>query len=188
MTIRTPVLCAALLVGQAAFGGIITYDATLNGAPESTSTGTGTAVVTVDTVANTLDVMITFSGLTTGTTASHIHCCTTNPGVGTVGVATTLPTFPGFPLGVTSGTYSHLFDLTLASTYNAAFVTAAGGTVTDAEMKLLQGIASDVAYVNIHTTQFPGGEISGFLVTVPEPGTVLLMGIGFAAVLMRRRT
>ena len=32
--------------------------------------------------------------LITPSTAAHIHCCTTTPGV-----ATTVPVFPGFPIG-----------------------------------------------------------------------------------------
>ena len=59
------------------------------------------------------------------TTASHIHCCVAPPG--NAGVATTTPTFPGFPLGVTAGTYSQTFDMTAAASYNPAFVTANGG-------------------------------------------------------------
>ena len=33
---------------------------------------------------------------------------------GNVGVATTTPSFPGFPLGVTAGTFSNIFDTSLA--------------------------------------------------------------------------
>jgi hypothetical protein len=69
---------------------------------------------------------VSFSGLLGTTTASHIHCCTPTPLSGTAGVATTTPTFAGFPLGVTSGTYMNTLDLTLASSYNPAFVTANG--------------------------------------------------------------
>src|ERR1700732_86713 len=42
------------------------------------------------------------------------------------GGATTVPAFSGFPLGVTSGTYDHVLDLTSASSYNPAFVTMQG--------------------------------------------------------------
>jgi hypothetical protein len=53
-------------------------------------------------------------------------------------VATTLPTFAGFPLGVTSGTYINTLDLTLASSYNPAFVTANGGSMPHAKPHCLQ--------------------------------------------------
>src|SRR5690348_5331535 len=67
-----------------------------NEVPPTMSQGIGTAIVTLDTTAQTLRVQETFSGLVTtgtGTTASHIHCCLASPflpGVN-VGVATTVP-------------------------------------------------------------------------------------------------
>jgi hypothetical protein len=143
---------------------VFVFFAGLSGAnqnPPVASPGTGNTVVTWDTASNMMTVDVSFSGLTSGTTASHIHCCVTPPG--NVGVATAVPTFPGFPSAVTSGTYSHTFDMTLASSYNAAFVTANGGTVAGAEAALLAGLQAGDAYLNIHTTNFPGGEIRGFL-------------------------
>jgi len=83
---------------------------------------------------------------------------------------------------VTSGSYDNLFDLLMASTYNPAFVTANGGSVSASRTALLNGIASGEAYLNIHTTAFPSGEIRGFLVAVPEPGSWALMLIGFGAI------
>lgn len=177
---------------QTASAAPMSFDAVLTGSnevPSNASPGTGFALVTIDPVANTLSVNVTFSGLLGNTTASHIHCCLASPllaGVN-VGVATTTPTFPGFPLGVTSGTYSDTFDMTLASSYNPAFVTAEGG-VSAAEAALFTGIESDETYLNIHTTVDPGGEIRGFLVPVPEPLTWTLFGAGLAgAIAMRRR-
>jgi hypothetical protein len=172
-------LCALATQASAA---ILIYDAALGNfeSPSTGSPGTGFAQVTIDTAANTMDVMVTFSGLTSGTTASHIHCCIA-PG-GNAGVATTTPTFTGFPLGVTSGTYDHTFDMSLASSYNPAFVTANGGTVASAEPVLLAGLSAGDAYLNIHTANFPGGEIRGFLHAVPEPSTWAMMILGFAGI------
>ena len=173
-------LCALATQASAA---ILIYDAALGNfeSPPTGSPGTGFAQVTIDTAANTMDVMVTFSGLTSGTTASHIHCCTASPGTGNAGVATTTPTFPNFPLGVTSGTYDKIFDITSASTYNPAFVTASG-SVSNAEAALLAGLSAGDAYLNIHTTAFPNGEIRGFLHAVPEPSTWAMMILGFAGI------
>ena len=191
--VRAAAIAAALALATAAQATITIYSATLTGpgeSPPNASPGTGSATVTIDTVANTMSVSVTFSGLLGTTTASHIHAATATPLTGTAGVATQVPTFSGFPLGVTSGSYSNLFDLLSASTYNPAFVTANGGTAAGAEAALVSAIASGKAYLNIHTTQVPSGEIRGFLVAVPEPAAWMLMLVGFGAIgleLRRRR-
>jgi hypothetical protein len=169
---------------------IVSYQAVLDGPSESPtngSPGTGFATADYDTVAHTLHLNITFSGLTGTTTASHIHSATTVAGVSTAGVATTTPTFAGFPLGVTSGAYDNTLDMTLASSYNPAFVTANGGTPVSAEAALMAGIDAGKAYVNIHSSTFGGGEIRGFLHTVPAPGSAALLGIGGLVLVRRRR-
>jgi CHRD domain len=156
----------------------IEFTATLNGpseSPPNASPGTGFAEVDFDIAANTMRVRVDFTGLTSDTTASHIHCCTTTPFTGTAIVATTVPTFPNFPLGVTSGTYDRTFDMTLASSYNPAFIAAEGGSVALAETALFNGLFAGTEYLNIHTTEFPTGEIRGFLTPVPEPGSLALM-------------
>jgi hypothetical protein len=138
MTRATSLLIAALalllltapVAVTAAYATPITFVASLRGdneVPPTGSPGTGFATVVLDPAAHTMHVDVAFSGLLGPTTAAHIHCCLPSPlasGVNAM-VATTTPTFTGFPLGVTSGTYSHDFDLTLASSYNPAFITSA---------------------------------------------------------------
>lgn len=51
----------------------------------------------------------------------------------------------------------------------------------------LPAILDGLAYINFHTVQFPGGEIRGQILRIPEPGTLFLLGLGFGAVAMRRR-
>ncbi|HMF54211.1 MAG TPA: CHRD domain-containing protein [Edaphobacter sp.] len=189
----TAVAILALGLSGNLFATTITYTAILNGpseAPPNSSPGTGSGTVIYDSTANTLSIDVDFTGLTGTTTASHIHCCTAAPFTGTAGVATQTPTFVDFPLGVTSGTYSRLFDLSDPATYNAAFIAANGGTVSSAEPVLLAGLAANESYLNIHTTLFPAGEIRGFLTPVPEPQGLGLVGLlaGGAVQLWRKRS
>ncbi len=191
MKIRNSCLAAALLAAATVTANPITYVATLDGPSESPangSPGTGSAQVIIDTVAHTLEVSVLFQDLLGITTASHIHCCTAAAFTGTAGVATVVPTFTGFPLGVTSGSYSHLYDLTLASSYNPSFITASGGTTADAEAALVAGLAAGDAYLNIHTSQYAAGEIRGFLATpVPEPASLGLAGLALGTLLVFTR-
>jgi hypothetical protein len=167
----------AVSSAPAARAAVVSYSANLNGpseSPPNASPGLGLALVDVDAVAHTMHVHVDFQGLVGTTTASHIHAPTLVAGTGTAGVATTTPSFAGFPLGVTSGTYDATLDMTQASSYNPSYVTANGGTTAAAEAALFQAIADGKAYLNVHSTSFGGGEIRGFLVlgTVPaSPGT-----------------
>jgi hypothetical protein len=158
------------------------YNVNFSGLTEgTTSAGTGTGTVFYNDLAHTLQVMCTFSGLTnfgSGTTASHIHAATANPFTGTAGVATTTPTFAGFPLGVTSGSYSNTLDLTSSTSWNPTFVTANGGSNAGAEAALFTAMNAGESYWNIHSQAFPGGEIRGFLVPVPEPSSFSVLGLG----------
>ena len=163
------------------------WTATLTGGaefPRNDSPGTGEALITLSGSSLTIDV--TFRDLLFPTTVSHIHCCTAVPGAGTVGVATALPTFPGFPAGVTGGTYLNTFDLLVASTYNPAFLTASGGDVNTAMARLIAGMNAGTAYLNIHTSGFLPGEIRGFTIVTPEPASILLLGSGLAGIAAAR--
>ena len=151
---------SALLMGASAIpasAGIISYTVTLSGTqsvPGNASTATGSAIVTVDDVANTVFVSLTFSGLTGGNAAAaHIHCC-----VAATGTAAVIIPFTAFP-AATSGTYTNTFTTTAAN---------------------IAGIEAFGAYINIHDATFPAGEIRGNI--TPEPATLSLMGLGLLAV------
>lgn len=166
----------------------VVYSANLSGAnenPPNASPGTGFAIVTLDADLNTLRVQVSFAGLSAPTSDAHIHCCTLPPNNVSVAVPGS-GALPGFPLGVTSGSYDSTFDLLAATTYRPAFITA-NTNVAGARAALIAGIESGRAYVNVHTTAIPAGEIRGFLAPVSAPATIALFGAALAGLAATRR-
>jgi hypothetical protein len=82
---------------------------------------------------------------------------------------------------VTFGTFSSgVYDLTQPLIYNPAFVTLQG-SLAAAEAALIAGLEGGMTYFNIHTQNFPGGEIRGQLNAVPLPGALPLFATGLGA-------
>lgn len=183
--VATLVLTASL--SASAFGATQIFTTTMSGPAESppvASPGTGSATMVYDDVARTLSISASWSGLIGTTTVAHIHGATALPFTSTAGVAVTPGTLPGFPTGLTAGSYSTLLDLSLTSTYTSAFLTANGGTTLGAELGLISAMQTGRAYFNIHSTFATGGEIRGF---IPTPGALAVLGLGGLAMARRRR-
>jgi CHRD domain/PEP-CTERM motif len=175
-------LAVGLLALPAAQAQVTSFAAGLG--PEVTGArGDGAVFVVYDAALQQLSIDAIWFGLSGATTVAHIHCCTTTPGTGTVGVAVTPGTLPGFPTNVAFGNYSVTLDLANPTTYTTGFLNNfGGGTAAGASAALLAGMNAGRAYFNIHSTAFTGGEIRGFLQAVPEPQTWGLMALGLAAV------
>ena len=158
MMMRTAVLtlltALALVATPAGHAALISFHTDLSGAnevPPTGSPGIGSVAVTVDDVANTIHIDANFSGLMSPTAVAHIHCCTP-PGFNQP-VAVGPGTLPGFPVGVTSGTYDSTLNLLDAGTYTGGFITNfGGGTVGGARDAIIQHLIAGETYFNIHTT------------------------------------
>ena len=180
-------VAAVTLAASAAQGAIVQYAATLNGASESppnSSPATGSATFDYDTVTNLLTMSVSFSGLvgTGTTTVAHIHADTAVAGTGTAGVAIGLT---GWTTGLQSGSYTRTFNMMSTATYGSSYLGAHGGTAASATTDLLAAMSNGRAYLNLHSTTNPGGEIRGFIYQVPAPGMLSL--VGMCGLLTRRR-
>jgi hypothetical protein len=190
--LATTAIAGSLVAAVPAQAVQIIYLAQLSGAaeiPAVTTNGYGNAILTIDTVLNTMRVQIAFANLTGNTTVTHIHCCIAQPA--NTSPATTTPSFVGFPTGVTSGFYDSTINMSLASSYSAGFLAANGGNTATAFNSLITGLNNGQAYVNVHSSFAPSGEIRGTPVAlVPEPATwgMMMLGFGVLGASMRRRS
>ncbi len=142
---------------------IISYSATLDGLQGTapiTTTGMGSMVGTYDDVSGGLTWTLNWSDLLAPATAAHIHIA---PSGFNGPVAVTIPSVAGSMSGMVSSS-------TTITMLQAADLLAGNW------------------YVNIHSSQFPAGEIRGQLSinSVPEPTTVLLLSMGVAGLLGSR--
>src|SRR4030095_6360 len=125
LLISSPIVAVALMLAANATAVPIEYMANLSGpkeSPPNASRGTGFVTATFDLATHMLDLHVTFSGLTSPTTAARIHAPTPFRCGGVAGVATQVPYFIGFPIGFTSGNYDQTFNTLDSSFYNPDFI------------------------------------------------------------------
>jgi CHRD domain-containing protein len=129
--------------------------------PPRASSAEGHAELTLLSDNETLQVSMSFSNLTTPATAAHIHCCATLGAIAPVVVP-----FPDFPNTVTGS-------------YSATLLLSNPGVLTNISLNaFMDGLASGLAYVNVHDETYPEGEIRGQVEPVPIPASVWLLGSG----------
>jgi hypothetical protein len=149
------------------------FAAQLSGAGENPATASlalGTATFTLNSAATEIDFTISFGAnvgsppLTSPLQAGHIHF-----GVPGTNGPVILP-FPNLPAGSTSGTFS--------GALTAANLTPAGPITSFADA--VAALEAGNTYANLHTPNFPGGEIRGQIAAapVPELASLTLLGIG----------
>jgi len=182
-------LAGASALAAPAFAQSTTFRAVASGPAESPpNASSGSSLVTIEVIGTQLTVDAPFQDLIGTTTMAHVHCCTADPFTGVASVAVPLT---GFPTGVRSGNYTATVALDEASSYDPAFLEANGGTAQGAYSALVSGMNANEAYVNIHSSVYPNGEIRGFVVAapIPEPGEWAMLGAGLAGLvwLGRRR-
>jgi hypothetical protein len=134
--------------------------------PALSSPGTGTFEAEI--TGNQINYTLTYNNLTANITQAHIHFAQrgvnggivfflcTNLGNGPAGT----PNCPGTRSGTVSGNI------------NSGRITggAADQGIQAGQMaKVLKAIRGEIAYANVHTTNFPSGEIRGQVVFTPGP-------------------
>ena len=153
LRVGAALVSALLLSAAAASAQVVVAAATLTAGEETPillSGAAGTAEVAIDTTAKEFAVTLRIFNIPTNTTAGHIH-------IGPKGIAG--PVVIDFPaIAGRLGDFVTTFRVGEAA-FRASAVNGIN-TIDD----VIQAVANGNAYVNIHTTTNPGGEIRGQLV------------------------
>jgi len=163
-TIPLVALAATAALATTAAAEIIVIEVDLSFAdevPAPVVTGfspTGSATVTINTDTLFVEIMGTYSGMTSNVNNAHLH------GLAAPG-AIASPIFTLAHDGGTSGTISGSATLSAGN---------------------FQGLLDGLTYINVHTVNNASGEIRGQVI-VPTPGSMALMGLAGLTAMRRRR-
>lgn len=158
-----------LLPSMAQAQGNLRFKATLIGfeeVPAISTTGTGTFEMRIDFGDTSFDYTLSYSGLTGSVLQAHTHIAQkgVNGGI-MIFFCTNLGNGP-------AGTQACPQSGTVGGTITAVDViggAAAQGVSPGEFAEALKAIREGAAYVNVHSTLFPGGEIRGQIVTASKP-------------------
>ena len=143
----------ALVLATQASAQVVTLRTTMNGGEETPVINTGmvgNAEVSVDVADREVAVTLNVFNVPTATTAGHIH-------VGPAGISG--PVVLNFPPALVGRTGDFAMTFRLGERDFVARPAQGINTLDD----VIQAIVNGNSYVNIHTTQNPGGEIRGQL-------------------------
>lgn len=160
----------ALFLGSAPSQAGMLFFAELDGlqeVPPNASLATGFGTFELNDAGTELAFSVSFQDLLAPLTAAHFH----NGDFGVNG-----PVVRGLgaeaPIGSTAGIIAGVWKNTDAQPLTAA---------------LVDRLKTEGIYINLHTSNFPGGEIRGQLFLVPEPSAIALTGLGLVGLLAIQR-
>lgn len=172
-------LLASAGIASGAAAQVITLTAILNGAQENPPISTpasGTATVQINVATGAWGVDLSYSGLSSNVTVSHIHRAAAGVNgpviIGLDGIALSGGR-PSWAL-ITPGPGSQSFS-------TGGFVNAPFPFPAAEIPNLLNGLT----YFNVHTTNNGGGEIRGQI--IPAPASAALLGLAGVVATRRRR-